>query len=583
MYFTWIDYLVFVGLLTISLLIGIYYGCFGTKQNTIEEYLHGGRKLKYFPVGMSLVASHLSGITVLGIPAEIYLYGTQYMVCPITITLLMISLLYVFLPVYYNLQLSSSFEYLNVRFGNSTRSLASFLYIISTLLYVPIVIYGPSLALNQVTGISVHVISPLICILCIFYTTLGGLKAVVISDTIQLSITILTMFAVFGIGTYLCGGFTAIWDKAESRDRIEFFNMSLDPTVRQTFWAIVVGMGTTYIGNLAINPSSIQRFLSLPSFDAAKKSVLVFGFGTMITKLMGAFIGLILFAKYSDCDPFSTGAIKRVDQLVPYFMMDAIGNLKGLSGLFVAGVFGTALSTMSTNINTLSLTFYEDFLKSRLPSTLSKKKVTYIIKAIVVISGTISLCFIFLIEKLGGVLQIALSVHGLTVGPLVGMTVLGMMFPCANSKGALIGGVCSTVLSGILVVGAQIYLLQGRIKPPYLSLSIAGCDLNTTILTTLENTPEPPPAIFLVSFYYYALIGASIVVIVGLVASWVTRSENDAEVSRKLLTPCIYWLLPKTAENEHELDVHDKLTQDVDFEKDETISRGLLVKDTNLS
>ncbi|KAK4873454.1 hypothetical protein RN001_015483 [Aquatica leii] len=540
LYFSWVDYLVLVGLLCISIAVGIYYGCFGTKQNTTEQYLHGGKKMKPIPIALSLTASHVSGITLLGIPAEVYLFGTQYMVFPITVVWITITILCVFLPVYYKLQLSSSFEYLKMRFGHGTRSLASCLYILSTILYVPIVIYVPALALNQVTGISVHVISPLICAVCIFYTTLGGLKAVVISDTIQFSITFLTMATIFVIGTYLSGGFVSIWEKAESRNRIEFFNMNLDPTVRETFWAIVIGMGVTFIGNLGINPSSIQRFLSLPTYRDAQMSVVIFGVGTIITKLVSSFIGLIMFARYIDCDPLSNGSIKSIDQLLPFYMLDALGNLKGFPGLFVASVLCTALSTMSTSINTLALTIYEDFLKSKLPKNTSQNTINIVIKSIVVATGIIGLMFIFLIEKLGGVLQIGLSFHGLTLGPLVGLNVLG----------ALVGGICSLVLTGVLVVGAQIYTLQGRMKPVPKSLSTSGCSfLNDTFVRTTTAIPEvdfnTPPGIFTLSHYFYSVVGMMLVIVIGLFVSWLTKSKDEPAVHRELLSPCIYRFLSK--------------------------------------
>lgn len=74
-----------------------------------------------------------------------------------------------------------------------------------------------------VTGIELYQICPVVCLVCIFYTTLGGLKAVVLSDTLQFIVVLGTMTTVVIMGTYSAGGFGAIWEKAASRDRIEFF------------------------------------------------------------------------------------------------------------------------------------------------------------------------------------------------------------------------------------------------------------------------------------------------------------------------------------------------------------------------
>ncbi|KAK5640116.1 hypothetical protein RI129_010927 [Pyrocoelia pectoralis] len=542
-YFSWIDYAFFGATILISLLIGIYYGCFGTKQKTTEEYLHGGKQMRSFPVGMSLAASYLSGITILGVPTEIYLYGTQLAVCPITILLLIITIVYIYLPVYYKLQLPSSYEYLKIRFGPELRTFASLLYVLSTILHVPIVIYIPSLALNQVTGIDVYIISLLICSVCIFYTTLGGLKAVVLSDTIQFTLTIMTTLIVLVIGTYNSGGIINIWNNASDRGRIEFFNMNSNPTVRQTFWGVVIGMWMTFIGNLGVNPSSVQRFLSLPTYSAVKRAAVIFGLGTTFVKLASCWIGLILFTVYMNCDPFLSGKISRIDQLLPYYLLD-VGRLKGLPGLFVAGVCGTALSSMSTSINTLSLTIYEDFLKSKLPSSTSRGTTNLLLKGIVVVSGILCLALIFLIEKLGGVLQMSLSFHSVTHGPLVGIISLGMLFPIANKQGALLGGIVSLIITGILVFGAQVYILMGKVQHTYKSLSTAHCDTNiTTPMWTSGADPEKPPIIFQISFYFYTLISLTITVIVGVLVGWWTRKKEDPNVDRDLLSPVIYRFL----------------------------------------
>lgn len=168
LHFSWIDYVLFVSMFVVSVAIGVYFGFFNKKQDTAEEYLLGGRSMNIFPIAMSLIAryirsslfilylcvnflifSHLSGITLLGVPAEIYYFGIQYWACVVSATLSSIIIIYVYLPVFYELKISSSYEYLKVRFDGKIRIIASLLYVISTCLHVPIVIYIPALALNQ--------------------------------------------------------------------------------------------------------------------------------------------------------------------------------------------------------------------------------------------------------------------------------------------------------------------------------------------------------------------------------------------------------------------------------------------------
>lgn len=116
--------------------------------------------------------SLLSGITFLGVPTEVYFHGCQYFFTIINTFFTGLITAYVFMPVFYKLQISSVYEYLEMRFSKQARSFASFMYILSLMVYVPIVIYVPSLAFSQVTGYNLHLISPVLSIICITYTSM---------------------------------------------------------------------------------------------------------------------------------------------------------------------------------------------------------------------------------------------------------------------------------------------------------------------------------------------------------------------------------------------------------------------------
>lgn len=174
-YFHWLDYVCFGVMLLFSGLSGIYFGFFRKRQveaptsddhggdsggfshekvndfgsKSMNEYLLGSRKLKSFPVAMSLVASYISGVTILGTPSEIYNYGTQYWVIIIPILLMGVVVSYVYLPVFASLKISSSYEYLELRFGKGVRTFISAMFVLDMILFLPVVIYVPALAFNQ--------------------------------------------------------------------------------------------------------------------------------------------------------------------------------------------------------------------------------------------------------------------------------------------------------------------------------------------------------------------------------------------------------------------------------------------------
>ncbi|EGI62202.1 Sodium-coupled monocarboxylate transporter 1 [Acromyrmex echinatior] len=553
--FGWFDYTLFSLLLLVSVLIGVYFGFF-SKQDSTTEYFLGGKRMGCFPVAMSIIASHISGISLLGIPTEVFHHGTQYAACVFTAIFTSVITSYIFLPVFYKLQLTSTFEYLEVRFARPVRILSSVLFTVSLFTYLPIVVYVPALAFAQVSNLSVHAITPILCIVCIIYTSIGGLKAVVWSDTIQFSVTVGGLFSVLVLGIMSVGSVGEVWRISGEGGRLIFFDMDPSPFARNTFWGMTIGMTTIWIVDAKqASPGGLFRKLFdqtgiIVFFFCIHSGLAITAVGMIIVKLICVFTGLIMFAKYHDCDPFLTKSISRTDQTLPYYVMDVAGHLPGLPGLFLAGLVSAALATMSASLNTVSGTIYEDFIKPWIPDS-PKKEVTAanIMKGIVGIAGAISVGLVFLVERLGPVFQIAVSTRGITDGPSLGLFVLGMLVPWANTKGALFGGCVGLISMLWLVGGTQWYTMQDRIKYDSLPTSVAGCPypLNQTFSTTIRptwmNSDEEPMILFQISFIYYILIGAGIVVIVGTIASYFFGVDLEG-VDPDHITPIMKRFLP---------------------------------------
>ncbi|XP_044269102.1 sodium-coupled monocarboxylate transporter 2-like [Tribolium madens] len=549
--FSWYDYILFSVMLVLSALIGIYFGCFGSKQSSANEYLMGGKTMRVIPIAISLVASHTSGITLLALPADIYRYGAAYWLGGISMAILCVVTIYVYLPVFYNLQIISTYEYLERRFDKKTRSFASFLYAVSVFLYLPIVVYIPALAFSAASGIDVHLIAPAVCAVCIFYTTIGGLKAVVWTDTLQFTVTVGAIITVFILGVKSAGGFLQVWNKAVEGQRLDIFDFDWDPTKRDSFWAIVIGLTVHWMGHTSVNQSCVQKFLAVSTFKKSSLSVAYYCFGMTVVKTFSVLTGFIMFAKYSDCDPFTTKQVTRNDQLLPYYVMDVARNIPGLSGLFIAGVFSAGLSTLSATLNCLAGTIYEDFISKFMHKRITQKTASNILKIIVVITGVACTALVFVIEHMGGLLKLAIGLGGVTNGPLLGLFTLGMIFPRANAKGAFYGAIFGLILISALVFPNKYFETQGLIKYPPKPLSTERCDFlnETTIFENVLNirnssTHFQPPAIFRISFYYYTLIGALTTIIFGFIISCMTN-KNDPPVEKSLISPVSYFLVSK--------------------------------------
>ncbi|KAK4874550.1 hypothetical protein RN001_013910 [Aquatica leii] len=543
--FAAMDYLLFVFMFGVSCIIGIYFGCFH-KQTTTTDYLLGGRKMNVFPVSMSLVASTLSGVSLIAIPAEVYMHGFQIFVIVFSIFISSIINYFVYLPVFYKIGLTSVNDYLEIRFDRTIKRITSILYIISCILLMPFLIYAPSLAFNQMSGIDMHIIAPVMTIICVFYTTIGGIKAVVWTDTLQFLITLCTLAFVLVMGIVSVGGFSVIWTKSKSGDRLNIFNMDPDPTIRSSFWSVFIGNVFTWSSLVSVNPAGVQRFISVSKLRDAKKVLAIFTVFAIAAKAINCFSGLIVYAKYSDCDPLTAKYMQKSDQIVPYYVKDVASQIPGISGLFVAGIFSTALSSLSTQLNSVSGILYLDFMKPCMPVNISENKSSTIIKLLTILLGLLNVGFIFVIEQLGSLLELLSSAVGITGGPILGAFTLGMLFPVANKKGTLVGIVSSLVVISVIIIKNQIYVWNGDIKITPKPLNSYGCnkteydEQNRTVFSTIQPDSDSIFWLYKLSFHYYVFIGTAITIIVGLLVSLCTKKKSDLGIDHELFSPCLH-------------------------------------------
>ncbi|KAJ9575559.1 hypothetical protein L9F63_007567, partial [Diploptera punctata] len=388
--------------------------------------------------------------------------------------------------------------------------MASLLFTIHLLLYIPLVIYMPALAFSYVSGLSVHIITPLCCIICIFYTMLGGLKAVVWIDFLQSFVIMISCIVIIIIGVIHAGGFMNVWNKTVEGGRMNLFD---EPR----------------------NGAEVSRSSQLRKSTTITYPVHNWHLYHQNHQL------LYRNARYYDCDPIKNKVITKQDQLIPYYIMDIAASIPGLPGLFIAGVFSAALSSMSTNLNSLGATMYEDFIQPCIRKKISEKTVSYIIRFLVVMIGLFSVLMVFVVERLGAIIQLVYTMGGVTSGAFLGLFSLGMFFPRANSKGAIAGAIVSLLSLAWIAVGAQNALGRGNMKYRPLPTSVEGCsNFNGTIPEMPEEThklDEDVFVLFRVSFMYYTMMGTFILIVVAVVVSLLTEANDPKNMNPDLYAP----------------------------------------------
>ncbi|KAF3704970.1 Sodium-coupled monocarboxylate transporter 1 Electrogenic sodium monocarboxylate cotransporter [Channa argus] len=533
------DYVVFALMLAISAAVGVYYAWADRGQKSSRDFLMGGRRLTFLPISLSLTASFMSAITVLSNPAEVYRYGASIGFYGFSYLLTMMITSEIYLPVFYRLAITSTYEYLELRFNRATRLLGTLLFLVQTVLYTGIVIYAPALALNQVTGMNLWGAVISTGVVCTFYCTMGGLKAVVWTDVFQVGVMLAGFLSVIIRSVVLQGGILRIISDSQQGGRLNFWDFDLNPLKRHTFWTTTIGGTFVWVSIYGINQAQVQRYISCKNITNARLSLYLNLLGLCSILLCSVFAGMCLYSIYKTCDPWTAGLVSAPDQLMPYLVMDILGDYPGLPGLFVAAAFSGSLSTVSSSINALAAVTVEDLIKPYFD--VSEKHLSWISKGLSLVYGVLCIGMAGLASFMGGILQAVISIFGIIGGPLLGMFTLGILCPFANSKGALSGLISGLVISLWVSIGAQMYPPPLEMTRPLL-LTTEGCnftapdslnwtstDLPTqpTIITsaTTQNTQTRPllaDSWYSLSYLYFSPIGTMTAISVGLIVSLFT-------------------------------------------------------------
>ncbi|CAL8077557.1 unnamed protein product [Orchesella dallaii] len=500
----------------------------------------------------------MSAILVLGFAGEIYAHGS------LIAEMVLGPFIYIpvggaiFLPTLYGLKLTSAYEYLGQRFKSETiRLLATSTFIAQIVLYMGVVLYAPSLALNAVVDFPIWISVIAVGGSAALYTSIGGLKAVVWTDCFQIMMMFSGMLAIIIQGSINAGGFFNTFAIASNYSRIEFLNLEVDPFVRHTSLNIFFGQGVFWLSSYGCHQTTVQRYCSMSSLKKAFQALLLTAPLVSFTMSLAVLVGIVIFANYAGCDPITLGFITKKDQIAPYFVLEFLSPTTGLMGLFIACLYSGALSTVSSGLNSLAAVTWQDFFtKIRYFRDLSDKEQGRVTKGIGFAYGFLIIGFGFAAGSLGGVLKAALVVNGTVAGPLLGVFLLGVLLPFVNSKGAISGMLIAHAISLTIGFGG---LAFGEPDLP-LPFSIDSCS-NETLSKVFNITAvyekqfkalhaKPVPVegfmkIFNISYLLYPLVGTFITVFVGSVVSLLTGPSEMTKDDEKYIHPLMVKIIKK--------------------------------------
>jgi sodium-coupled monocarboxylate transporter 8/12 len=445
-----IDYCaVAVYLLTIAALGSSFY----RRKSTAKDYFLGGRAMTWLPVGISIIAADLSAISVMGQPAWGYQHNLELFWASVGFPLAAPLVITIFIPFYTRLPLYTAYEYLERRFNLQVRLVTSILFQLLRGLHVTLVIYAPSLVLNMVTGLPGWQCILFTGAFTTFYTTLGGMKAVIWTDVLQflavvggllmVSITALTSIPV-DLGT--------AFKVAQEAGRLRAFNFSTDPSELTSLWACVIGGVVLCMAPLTTDQAILQRLFTTRSAKDARQSIILQASLVIPISLMLMLVGTTLFVFYHFY-PGHLGGLNSQDAIMPFFAVHELP--RGISGLVIASIFAATMAVMSAGINSLTTATTMDFYKRLFRPNETPEHYANVGRVGTVCWGVTVTLFALLAKHLGELALAYNHASSIISGPLLGIFLLGMVDRRSTAKGSLVGVLAGMVLVGLVSLGTK--------------------------------------------------------------------------------------------------------------------------------
>jgi len=465
--------------LLILVAMGIY---FSKREKTTEDFFLAGRRIPWWAAGISIFGTQLSAITFMAIPAKTYATDWVYFLANMCIVAMAPVVIFIYLPFYRNLNVTSAYEYLERRFNLAVRLFGSAAYILLQLGRMAIVIFLPAIALATVTGISIYSCILIMGILCTFYTVLGGIEAVIWSDVLQ--VVVLLGGAVLSLAIIAArveGGFAGIISTAAANDKFHLANLTGDWTTT-ALWVVILGSLLSQLIPYTADQTVIQRYLTTSTRSRAAKSIWTNAVLTIPASLIFFGMGTALFVFYK-ANPQHLEPSLKTDAIFPFFIVQQLP--AGISGLLIAGIFAAAMSSLDSSMNSVATAIVTDFYRRFKPDSSDAarlklaRRLTVLLGAIATVAGLLMAAY-----DIQSLWDFFLKILGLFGGSLAGLFALGIFTRRANGPGALIGALASAVVLFLVVRFTQIHLLL------YGAIGIITCVLIGYLASIL--IPETP-------------------------------------------------------------------------------------------
>ena len=428
-----------IGIYIVSILV---VGAFLSRHvKTASHYYLGDRTMPWWAIGVSVIATYFGALTFLGGPAWAYQEGFSVVLIHVNYPIAVFIVVTLFLPFFYNSGVASIYEYLERRFGSTSRTVMSAIFLFGNFAYSGIMLYTSALILQFITGIGVVDAIVIVAVIAVIYTMLGGISAVIWTDVAQTVIQfvgVLIMMAI--LLSELPGSIMATLADLKSVGKTDPFNFSVDPSRIATVWTGIIAMSIYHVTVYGVNQMMVQRALTAKTLGDAKKAYLLMGYCACWFFALFFFIGILFYSYYN-------GREFNNDNLIVLEFVSQVG-VPGLLGIITAAIVAASMSSLDSSLNSMAtvttLDFYQKYFKkdgSEAHYLKASRFFTFGWAVLIVLPA------ILFTRSDGSVLELLSKVGSYFVGAKLSSYCLGFFSKHATEKGMLTG-----VAAGFLVL-----------------------------------------------------------------------------------------------------------------------------------
>lgn len=457
-----LNYTVLVVYLVSLVVIGVV---LAGKQQSVSDYFLAGRRMPWLAIGMSLFASIASAVTYVGVPGIVYSENISFMGGILMWPFVAPFIIWLFLPFYQRLQVTTSYEYIALRFGTNARFAIAALFVLARTGWLGAVIFAPSVVLTVVTGIPIWACILIIGALGTFYTVLGGLAAVIWTDVLQFMILLIgTVWVALSLLGNVQGGFSEILSVAEAGGRLNFLQWRPSLT-EMTISAVAISYFFQFMHDYGIDQVAVQRLFAARSLRAMALATVANAIFTVCIVGLLAFIGLGLYAYHQQFPALLPEGLKA-DGVFPHYIVHALP--AGVSGLLVTCIFAAAMSSMDSGVNSLATVVMSDFVMP-LRGRREEQTELRLARWLTLGFGVFGTAMAFLAARLDQVMAASQTFLGLFLGPVLALFLMGML----TMRGSFRGWLIALPVALLLTVYVQRYTSVHFIY--YFPLSFLSC------------------------------------------------------------------------------------------------------------